>query len=577
MQHSPFSALASYPHHRARTLRRAASLAVAAVVLQLGPAASPARAFDKPVLQCLLAAGKSGGKCVRSAMKLLDEVVSPPTGALTELLDETEPAVIAKCTSAEAEVLGFVTLDDVTYRVNEACESFALELNSIVFDPAQGALTNEQTKCRKKISKSAQKVLWKVDVAQAKKCIVPGYKDKPCDGGKRDALIDAVRIKTEASLAAACGDDFDAVVTIDGATLDERIAAFVDLLVVRGLHYAERVYPPNFLWPYSEFGPYPVGVQTLELFDASRLNVAGDGPRPVTVEVYYPSTDAAVDGVPRDLVTILGLPILETPAYRDVPRDPGTYPLVVFSHGNNGIRIQSFFFAAHLASHGYVVATPDHHGNTFLDTLAGTVDPNVLVNRPADMSFVIDEMLSMNSTADDFFEDAIDPARIGASGHSFGGLTDFLLAGAGVPQDPRIVAMMPQAPAAPFGSAFLETITIPTLIVGGSIDATTPFQTQQQAPFDLMLPGPSVVGLGRIANAGHFSFSDFCEVPPGVLAFLGGASEACEPRHLPWRYAQDIVKYLAVSFFDGTLKDDAAALARLEASDVLDDFDYQFK
>jgi hypothetical protein len=52
-------------------------------------------------------------------------------------------------------------------------------------------------------------------------------------------------------------------------------------------------------------------------------------------------------------------------------------------------------------------------------------------------------------------------------------------------------------------------------------------------------------------------------VPRDLLEFLGGFDEACEPRHLPWRHAHDIVNYLALNFFDAVLKEDAEALARL--------------
>ena len=48
-----------------------------------------------------------------------------------------------------------------------------------------------------------------------------------------------------------------------------------------------------------------------------------------------------------------------------------------------------------------------------------------------------------------------------------------------------------------------------------------------------------------------------------LLSFLGGFEEACEPRHLPWRHAHDIINYLSLNFFDAILKDDAAASARL--------------
>jgi predicted dienelactone hydrolase len=303
------------------------------------------------------------------------------------------------------------------------------------------------------------------------------------------------------------------------------------------------------------------------------MNVQGTGPRPVTVEVYYPSTAAAVAGVPKDVVQVLGIDVVATPAFRDVARAPGTFPLVLFSHGNDGIRFQSFFFAAHLASHGFIVVSPDHHGNTFVDSLLGIVDAASAINRPLDMSFLIDELEAFNGESGNFFEGAIDPNRIGMSGHSFGGYTALALAGGTFPlgtfTEPRIKAIMPQAPAAdPFPDAFFATIAVPTLIVGGSIDQTTPFPANQQRPFDLLPSGAAVVDLAQLRDAGHFTFSDFCEVPRTLLAFLGGFDEACEPRHLPWRDAHDIVNYLSLNFFDGVLNGNAAALDRLSPANL---------
>ena len=53
-----------------------------------------------------------------------------------------------------------------------------------------------------------------------------------------------------------------------------------------------------------------------------------------------------------------------------------------------------------------------------------------------------------------------------------------------------------------------------------------------------------------------------------LLAFLGGFDEACEPRHLPWRHAHDIVNYLSLNFFDAVLRDDPSALGRLDPAVV---------
>ena len=112
------------------------------------------------------------------------------------------------------------------------------------------------------------------------------------------------------------------------------------------------------------------------------------------------------------------------------------------------------------------------------------------------------------------------------------------------------------------------TITIPTLILGGSIGETTPFDSQQLAPFESLPAGASLVGLGQLTGAGHFTFSDFCEVQRDLLAFLGGFDEACEPRHLPWRRAHDIIDFLSLNFFDAVLRGDPSALARLDPQAV---------
>src|SRR5262249_56282777 len=62
-----------------------------------------------------------------------------------------------------------------------------------------------------------------------------------------------------------------------------------------------------------------------------------------------------------------GSPPVMRDAVRDAGPRPGSYPLVMFSHGFGGHRRQSTFLCTHLASHGYVVAACDHTGNTLFD------------------------------------------------------------------------------------------------------------------------------------------------------------------------------------------------------------------
>ena len=52
--------------------------------------------------------------------------------------------------------------------------------------------------------------------------------------------------------------------------------------------------------------------------------------------------------------------IQETGGIRGLTVAQGRFPLVVFSHGYGGLRTQSSFLTAHLASWGFVVAAPDH-------------------------------------------------------------------------------------------------------------------------------------------------------------------------------------------------------------------------
>ncbi len=112
---------------------------------------------------------------------------------------------------------------------------------------------------------------------------------------------------------------------------------------------------------FAQQGPYEVGVTTLELDDRQ-------------VEVWYPTRPAAVRGAEHDAYFIRDFtspavqsllppeinPPFETQAYRDVDAANGRrFPIVLFSHGALSFRLQSTFLTTHLASWGFVVASPD--------------------------------------------------------------------------------------------------------------------------------------------------------------------------------------------------------------------------
>lgn len=111
------------------------------------------------------------------------------------------------------------------------------------------------------------------------------------------------------------------------------------------------------------------------------------------------------------------------PVARDAAPVPGPHPLVVLSHGIYGNALNQSWLAAALARRGFAVAAISHPGSS-----TWSRDPELsrqLWQRPKDISRVIDFALSTPETAG-----LADPERIFMAGHSLGGFTAALLAGA---------------------------------------------------------------------------------------------------------------------------------------------------
>jgi predicted dienelactone hydrolase len=532
--------------------------------------ALPALASAKS--SCLRTAGDRAAACFEAYVAALapcreandaacEMAAKADGGPIAQALAAVEVPIGLVCTDEEADRLGYVGgVADIVRRARDSCADFAEDHLATVL------VEGLSERCARIAPKKLGRLHRATVALFGPRCFVRAAEGGRCVRRKRDRGAARLTRTTVRRLRKHC------------PAAEEQVATVFD----HSRHFAQQVYPPNDLGPSAAFGPSPVGVRTLDLFDASRMNAAGTGPRPVKLELYYPSTPEAVAGVPRDIAQVLGIDIVATPSYRDVARAPGRLPVVLFSHGNGGIRFQSLFLMIHLASHGYLVATPDHHGNTFVDLLSGTADPDVATNRPIDMTFVLDQLLAFDTTPGDFLAGGVDAERVGMSGHSFGGFTSFALAGEDgsfMFRDLRMKAILPLAPAALMSPAFFGSITVPTLIVGGSLDSTTPFAAHQRTPWGQLPSGAPVVGLAEIVGAGHFTFSDICEPQRELTAVIGGFDEACEPRHLPWRHAHDLINYLALNFFDAVLTNDAEALARLAPDTVnaIDDLNYETK
>lgn len=279
-----------------------------------------------------------------------------------------------------------------------------------------------------------------------------------------------------------------------------------------------------------------------------------DGPGQAGMRIVPMTKDSVVDpGTPRTLNTYVYYPTSAPgpvdPVERAVLNAPvapgGPYPLLVFSHGLCGTANGQKFLMPLLASWGFIVASPPHPGSTFADLPACANTANILASaleRPQDARFVVDTMLALSADTGSPFAGAVDAARIGMSGHSFGGFTTFRA----VTQDPRFRAALLFAPAVP---PDMPAITVPSLMMLGEVDSVTIGGTAannetRRAAWAVASPPKRLV---EILDAGHFAFSDGCFPGP----------DCNPPVTLTQDESHDVVRRWALPFLQVYLAGDA--------------------
>jgi dienelactone hydrolase len=230
--------------------------------------------------------------------------------------------------------------------------------------------------------------------------------------------------------------------------------------------------------------------------------------------VPYTKTSVAHPPQSRVLNTVIWYPTAVSgpldPAYaavRDAPleRSAGPYPLLMFSHGSCGLPTQSLFLMPLLASQGFIVAAPPHPGNTLAEfPTCGTSQAQLdsARERPADIMFVLDALLAANLDEASPFFGAIDAAKIGMSGHSFGGYTTYVTTA----RDARFKVAMAFAPFVLAG----QTFSIPSLTMMADLDSYVNNAAIQTA-YDWSATPKYLVALH---NTGHFAWSDGCFPSP---------------------------------------------------------------
>lgn len=171
-------------------------------------------------------------------------------------------------------------------------------------------------------------------------------------------------------------------------------------------------------------GPHHVGFRIVTL---TYTLPAGLGARSLPLHLWYPTAATAGEhptyfGIFADPESILDAPLVPPPT-------PGGYPVLVHSHGYMGFAGNSSAYMRHLASHGWVVAAPEHVGNTLGDTPT-PLPLLVSLQRPLDIGATLDWLAK--TSGGDALAGKVDMAHVGMSGHSFGTYTTWIIAGAAI-------------------------------------------------------------------------------------------------------------------------------------------------
>lgn len=310
----------------------------------------------------------------------------------------------------------------------------------------------------------------------------------------------------------------------------------------------------------------PVGMATRAFVDEGRRNWQGTGPRPLNTVIWYPvAANSHVEPFVTSPATAkffgdptFGKFFAEIPVASNAPPLAGAQkrPLLLLSHGATSLGLALMWFGDYFASHGYIVAAVNHHGNTAAEGQLLAQGFLQAWERPEDLTAVLNQLL-----ADPVLGPQIDRNRIGAAGHSAGGATVIQLAGGTFdgmtlgafcdspesngdgtcePREPirqaiarveelkktdpvvqasfrrekeshrdaRIKGVFAMAPAV--GRAFtkksLSAVHIPVLIVIGDADDTTPLATNA-GHYAKLIKGAKLTVLPK---AGHMIFGGEC-------------------------------------------------------------------
>jgi dienelactone hydrolase len=278
-----------------------------------------------------------------------------------------------------------------------------------------------------------------------------------------------------------------------------------------------------------------VGLQSQTFVDTSRPTPAANGKpelpsRTLPTAIFYPSLVSGTGAFGFDFV-----------ANAPPAKAFGPWPLVIWAHGVTGEGQGDLDEFEPWVQAGYVVAAPTFPLSSGPNGIAGALVDTV--NQPADMSFVLTEVLKLADDSSNPLHGLLEHDHVAAAGHSLGAIT-VLGFYSNQYADPRFKAIVDESGA---GAGFLlkdnvfDGIKAPLLAAHGLIDDTVP----AQADYATWLAAPPPKFFLALPNEGHN--------PP----FFPPVGDPPTPLNL-------LVDGVVVAFLDAYLKGEKDAVARME-------------
>ena len=286
------------------------------------------------------------------------------------------------------------------------------------------------------------------------------------------------------------------------------------------------------------------------------------GDRVLGLDVWYPTDATTGDFASYELLPGIALP--STKALNAAQPTSQRLPLIIWSHGRTGLRQNYSQLCEALAENGFIVAVPDHPGDTLTDWLTGknVDDQTNEIQRLGDISFTIDQLLAPQA-ATLLPKIVIDTDRIYVAGHSYGGLTAIISSTGmhGVQPDRRVRAIAgAQAYTRTLPDDLIRRINVPTLLLVGCGDVTTPPSSDADPIWTVLSTLNPQNRRVDLPNGGHQACSDFSlymevvptipGIPQMVLDYLESiAAESPAGFRDTWRDTMSVQVDNLVEFF----------------------------